>query len=36
MNQEYYLPEYLFYYYITWPYYFEDFTWADMDNTWNV
>lgn len=30
------LPPYLFYYWVTWPNYYKDFTWAELDNDWNA
>jgi hypothetical protein len=30
------LPPYLFNYFIDWESYYLDYTWEQMDNTWNV
>ena len=30
------LPTHLFYYWITWQEYYEEYTWAQLDNNWNI
>lgn len=30
------LPPNLFYYWVTWQNYYEDYTWEQFENTWNT